>query len=158
MVLEHKAAVTKMEEHPDLKDHLEFILSVTDRLARNSFLLKGWSVTLVAASLLLVARGAPVQLAAVALLPSVSFWFLDAYYLRQERMYRCLYNDVRKQGTANADRFTLNARPFAGAVQSWLRTLVTPTVGWFHGGINVVVIVSLFLLSLRGCHGSPSLF
>ena len=28
-------------------------------------------------------------------MPIVVFWFLDAYYLLQERLYRALYNKVR---------------------------------------------------------------
>jgi hypothetical protein len=131
------------DETDELKDHLEFILGVTERLARNSFLLKGWSVTLVAASLLLISRGAPPHIAAIALLPSVAFWGLDAYYLRQERMYRCLYNHVRKGERTLGDRFTLDAQPHAADVQSWTRTLFRPTIGWFHGLITLVVIVFL---------------
>lgn len=82
----------------DLPKHLEFILDVVERHARNSFVLKGWSVTLVAAVFLLAVRGAEPALAmAAGLLPSLTFWALDAYYLRQERMFRALYNHVQRR-------------------------------------------------------------
>ena len=108
----------------DLPKHLEFILDVVERHARNSVVLKGWSVTLVAAVFLLAVRGAEPALAmAAGLLPSLTFWALDAYYLRQERMFRALYNHVRKAEQNPAERFSLDARPFASEVPGWIRTL-----------------------------------
>ena len=83
-------------DRDDLPDHLEMIQGVIERHARNSFLLKGWSFTLVAAVFLLAARGQEPALAmAVGLLPALAFWGLDAYYLRHERAFRALFNHVR---------------------------------------------------------------
>ena len=45
-------------ERDDLPKHLEFIQAVLERHARTSFVLKGWSVTVVAAVFLLAVRGA----------------------------------------------------------------------------------------------------
>ncbi len=46
-----------MTDLPDhLPKHLELIQAVVDRHARSSFLLKGWSVTLVSAIVLLAVR------------------------------------------------------------------------------------------------------
>ena len=45
-------------EREDLPKHLEFIQVVIERHARTSFVLKGWSVTVVAAVFLLAVRGA----------------------------------------------------------------------------------------------------
>ncbi len=137
-------------DRDDLPKHLEFILDVVERHARNSFVLKGWSVTLVAALFLLAVRGAEPALAmAAGLLPSLTFWALDAYYLRQERMYRSLYNHVRKETPNSEDRFSLNARPFASEVHGWFRTLFATPVFWFHAAVLAIVIVALAFFSLR---------
>lgn len=64
---------------------------VINRLAGNSFLLKGWSVTLVSAVLVLSTNLADAPLIGVALLPVLTFWGLDDYSLAQERLYRGLY-------------------------------------------------------------------
>lgn len=130
--------------------HLEFILDVIERLARNSFLLKGWSITLVAACFLLAVRGADHSLALfVALLPSLTFWGLDAYYLRQERMYRRLYDHVRTS-SATVDPFTLDAKPFAIEVGSWFCVIWSGVLVWFHGAVIVVIIVALAFFELGG--------
>ncbi len=75
--------------------HLEMIQAVVNRMASNSFLLKGWSVTLVSALLALAAANSDRRFVFVAVLPLLMFWLLDAYFLRQERLFRKLYDKVR---------------------------------------------------------------
>lgn len=79
--------------------HLEFIQGVVDRLGRNSFLLKGWSMTVLVAGALLMMRLRPDQslFASTLLIPVFGFWLLDAYFLRQERLFRAEYDRVRQQ-------------------------------------------------------------
>ena len=75
--------------------HLEFIQGVINRLATNSFQMKGWSVVLVAAILVLLAHENKLDAAYIALAPILVFWALDSYFLWQERLYRALYDHVR---------------------------------------------------------------
>lgn len=74
--------------------HLPLIQGIINRMGNNSFLIKGWTVTLVAAIFALAATGTNQHFILVALIPIIVFWFLDSYYLKQERLYRELYNDV----------------------------------------------------------------
>jgi hypothetical protein len=74
------------------------IQGVVNRLAHCSFLIKGWSMTILAAVVIFLARSEidnPNILLAF-LAPIIGFWFLDAYYLWQERIFRAIYNEVRK--------------------------------------------------------------
>jgi len=81
-----------MNEFSDSRiKHLEMIQNVTMRMASNSFMLKGWAVTLVAGTFFLSARESNTLLYLVAFLPILLFWFLDSYYLQLERKYRKLY-------------------------------------------------------------------
>jgi hypothetical protein len=66
--------------------HLEMIQAVINRMANNSFMLKGWAVTLVAGVFALSANDANKIFFLVAYIPIVLFWFLDSYYLQIERM------------------------------------------------------------------------
>jgi hypothetical protein len=81
-----------IDHHLERLDHLQ---SIVQRLAGNSFLIKGWAVTLVSAILgfALKDAGATAQLAYLALVPILLFWGLDGYYLAAERQIRDLYND-----------------------------------------------------------------
>ncbi|MDR0556770.1 MAG: hypothetical protein LBG43_02720 [Treponema sp.] len=74
--------------------HLEFIQNVITRMNTNSFYIKGMSVTIMAAVLALYANSNNPLYFFVAIIPVVIFWFLDAYYLQQERKFRGIYNDV----------------------------------------------------------------
>ena len=75
--------------------HLEFIQTSVNRMARNSFVIKGWTLLLVAAFLAFIARIGDANLMLIAAVPVMLFWALDGYYLHQERQFRALYNSVR---------------------------------------------------------------
>jgi hypothetical protein len=74
--------------------HLEFIQNVITRMNKNSFQLKGWTVTIVSAILAIYVSTKNCYFVLSGIFPTVIFWFLDAYYLTQERKFRGLYNDV----------------------------------------------------------------
>lgn len=88
--------------------HLEMIQGVISRMANNSFLLKGWAVTLVAGIFTLAGKDADKLYFIIAYIPIIVFWGLDAYYLLQERLYRSLYEKVSKTKEINVD-FSLKA-------------------------------------------------
>ena len=80
--------------------HLELIQEVITRMNQNSFQLKGWMITIVSALLALYAGSGNVLYIWAALVPTVLFWMLDAYYLQQERKFRGVYNEdvYKRQG------------------------------------------------------------
>jgi hypothetical protein len=73
--------------------HLTDIQVAIERLSQHSFVIRGWSLTLVSLVLAFLSRQGPhsAALAALALVPALVFWGLDAYYLRRERLFRQLY-------------------------------------------------------------------
>ena len=112
-----------MENDEKIVKHLEMVQVVVERMARNSFLLKGWAVTLVAASLWLISRGEVSAYGAgfLVVLLGVTFWSLDGYFLRQERLFRKLYDSVRK---AEETDFSMNTRDFENIVPDLFATCV----------------------------------
>ena len=72
---------------PAVQKHLEIMQGVITRMAENSRACKVWCVTLVAATLVLVARTGEPRHALIALIPTLSFLFLDSYYLALERAF-----------------------------------------------------------------------
>lgn len=126
--------------------HLELIQAIVARMAGNSFMLKGWSVTLAAGLFALAARDSDWRVAAIALLPTLAFWCLDAYYLHQERLFRSLYEAVR---SGQAESFTLDTSFAQDRVASLWRTLRAPAVMAVHGPILTSVVIVVILLSCR---------
>jgi len=128
--------------------HLEFAQNIITRMATNSFWVKGWSVTLVSAILALAVKGGNAGVVPVALLPVIVFWFLDAYFLRQERLYRKLYDFIRLEGAEEVD-FSLDASRFAPQVAGYAGVMVSITLRWFHGVLLFVVLTVTAVALLR---------
>ena len=105
--------------------HLEMIQKIIDRMGRNSFLLKGWSVVLVSASIWLIAKNdqMPGNIQYVSLFAVGWFWILDGYFLRQERLFRRLYEKVRKNDDTD---FSMNPSEFVNQVPGWWLTCIGP--------------------------------
>ena len=79
-------------ESPAIQAHLEMMQGVVSRMAGNSRSCKVWCVTLVAAVLVLVALTGEPQHALIAVVPTILFLILDAYYLALERAFIGSYN------------------------------------------------------------------
>lgn len=119
--------------------HLEFLQIVITRMAVNSFLLKGWTVTLLAAVFALAAKDTNPIYIVVAYFPVLIFWVLDGYYLYQERLFRSLYNHVRKQDEKDID-YSMNTTPFKyenGNI--WIDCIFSITPIIFYGSLLVIV-------------------
>ncbi|MFA7006539.1 MAG: hypothetical protein WC429_21025, partial [Verrucomicrobiia bacterium] len=112
----------------------------------NSFLIRGWSVTLVSALFALAAKDAQRAFVVVSYFPCVMFWCLDAYYLSQERQFRSLYEKAR-QGTAT--ELSMNARAVATDSDSWFSSLRSTTVLLFHSAIIGVISMVMWLIPAK---------
>lgn len=129
--------------------HLEFVQAVIGRMAGNSFLLKGWSVTISAALFALAAKDSNRAFALVALLPTLVFWGLDAYYLRQERLFRKLYDRLRhvpEKDQTKEDSFSMATEAYEKEVATLGCTLLAPTVVALHAPILLALGLVYWLL------------
>lgn len=129
---------------------LEMLQAVISRMAKNSFLLKGWNVVLVSAIFVLASSELKSQLVYLAYLPTVVFWLLDGYFLRQERLFRKLYDKVRMIAEEDID-FSMNTMPIDTEVASWLRVAVSRTLLLFHGAIILTVTATWLVPMVLRC-------
>ena len=125
--------------------HLEFIQAVINRMANNSFLIKGWCITLVSALLGLAGKDNNKNFIIVVFFPAFMFWLLDAYYLRQERLFRKKYDEVRKSAEELSD-FSMDISTVEKRVDSWLRVAFSKTLFLFYGSMIGAVLVAAFIL------------
>lgn len=98
--------------------HMDYIQSAISRMSSNSFYLKGWNVTIIAAIVALSFKESDWRIYACALVLNVVFWFLDAYYLKQEKLFRELYNKVSKISDDNLVDFSMNTSEFKEKVSA----------------------------------------
>ena len=123
--------------------HLEFIQGIINRMGSNSFALKGLSVTIVTAIIgVSLSSNASPRLTFLALLPTIVFWALDAYYLWQEKLFRELYKSAIN---SKKNSFSLDTTPYKKSVEPWPCVMFSLTLGFFYGTlIAVIVIVGLW--------------
>lgn len=80
---------------------IDLLQSCIDRMAKNSFMIKGWFVSIYAVILALLPEKVDVMLLCVVLIVvNILFWYLDGVYLRDEKIYRRIYQwvvEARKQ-------------------------------------------------------------
>jgi hypothetical protein len=121
--------------------HLEFIQATITRMGTNSFLVKGWALTLAAGLLALSADRLSWQIASVGVVPLLCFWYLDCFFLRQERAFRRLYDDVRKPGST-VEVLSMNTRPYLTGM-GWAEAWLTPTLALFYAPLLVADLAIL---------------
>ncbi len=127
--------------------HLEFLQVIINRMANCSFLLKGWSVIIVAALLALsAATQEKIALISISFVPVIVFWILDGYYLWQERLFRAVYNAVRKKDENEID-FEMNSMDFVGGRNTWLSTIFSETIVLFYLSLMITMtFVAMYLI------------
>jgi hypothetical protein len=76
------------------QSHLALVQGIISRQAGNSFLIKGWALTIAVALDGFAIGRSSWQIAALGVAPVLIFAWLDAYYFRQERLFRCLYDAI----------------------------------------------------------------
>jgi hypothetical protein len=129
--------------------HLEIVQQVITRMASNSFFLKGWSVTLLSAILAIAVKDGLYRMIWIGFLPVMMFWMLDGYFLRQERLYRKLWDRIRAEDQDTPSDFSMDTSPVASQVASWLEVSFSKTLLVFHGTLLVVLVVVLIATTYR---------
>lgn len=127
--------------------HLEMIQDIINRLSQNSFLLKGWTVVLVSGLLALGATRAESLLDYLALFPVLAFWWIDAYFLREERSFRDLFDRVRRIDEKDID-FSMDLSAVSKNRDSIFRVAMSRTMLVFYG-VLFIAVAAIILLTLR---------
>jgi hypothetical protein len=131
--------------------HLEFIQAVISRMNNCSFLLKGWSVTLVSALFALSAKDADARFVLIAYFPAIVFWILDAFFLDQEKRYRQLYALVISESDS-VPELEMNTTKVPEITGSWSSAVFTKTLLPFHGVVLGTILLVMFGFFVFGSH------
>jgi hypothetical protein len=126
--------------------HLEFVQHAVNRMASNLFLLKGWTVTLIAALFALAAKDSNDVYFLIAYFPPLMFWVLDGYFLSQERRFRALYDQVRKLDESQID-FSMDTQPVSHEWRtSWLGSMFSRTLLIYYWSLIAVMLLVMFMV------------
>ncbi len=135
------------ESGENKRKHLELTQGVVNRLAANSFSIKGWAATLVAAifGLAVASSNKNPNIFWVAFVPVFPLWILDGYFLWQERLYRGLYGEVRKKDENEID-YDMNTKRFEGGANTFFNSFFSITLLIFYFSLILTICTVVYFL------------
>lgn len=123
--------------------HLEFIQQTISRMANNSFLLKGWTVTIIVGVFIFAnTKDNDSKYLFTILIPVMFFWLLDGFFLHQEKLFRKLYDKVRVS-KAEEINFSMDTSIFKTEEDSWLEITFSKTLNLFYLPLLLVVLLAI---------------
>ncbi len=125
--------------------HLEMIQSIIEKMSRNSFQLKGWTMTLIVATVTLSSKDSDRRYILFSIVPAIGFWVLNAYYLMIERKYTELYDQVRQRSNDEID-FSMKTDHISENRTKYLKCLFARSNSLFYLTIILSLIVLLFYI------------
>jgi|SRR3989339_105520 len=127
--------------------HLEFIQTAINRMAGNLFFLRGWTITLIVSLLALFTKNTnPNYFVYFLLAIVIIFWILDGYFLSQERLFRDLYDNVRKLEEEKID-FSMNISEHKKYKKNTLvYSIFSSTLLIFYLPLIIIAIVMIYLI------------
>src|SRR3989344_1194406 len=129
------------------RKHLEFIQATISRMASNLFFLRGWTISLVAGLFALFVKDANPDYIFVVYFPIIIFWILDGYFLSQERLFRALYNHVRKLDEKEID-FSMNTSEYNEDKRNgWVCSMFSITLLFFYLPLVGVMLLVTYLIN-----------
>jgi hypothetical protein len=136
------------EGSPSVQTHLEILQGVIERMASNSALVKGWCITVVSAVLVVVADKEKPSYALLAMIPTILFFALDAYYLAMEKGFRNAYNSfVKRLHSGSLSREDLYAVKPEGATPRLLVEAIRSFSVWgFYPTLVVLIGLARWLI------------
>ncbi len=123
-----------------LTEEVKVIQGVIERMASNTRHLKSMAVFIV--TMLCVLPVLPIA----AVVPVLAFWYLDAYYLRMQRIYVKAHNlVVEYRPKWDDDLFNLNPTRFDSVVDSVWSIMGSPCVSLFYSSMLGVIAAFTFI-------------
>lgn len=124
--------------------HLDYIQAAIARMATNSFLFKGWSITIAAGLSAFAAVDSRRALLTIAILSTAMFWGLDGYYLWLERGFIALHVKVSAMTEEDIDFSMVIDKQ--NAFRRWLKTVIRYHLVFFYGTIIIVELIGVAVI------------
>ena len=113
-------------------------------MATNSFLFKGWAITIAAALSAFAAVDTKRALLTIALVSTAMFWGLDGYYLWLERCFIKLHNEVAAMDETKINFVMTPNKDHAFC--NWIKTCFRFHLLFFYGTIVAVDVIAIIVV------------
>lgn len=133
----------------ELFKEIDLIQGCISRMANNSFLVKGWALSLIA-GVTVFTNGENFDnliFLLTTIVPFVCFWVLDAFFLQTEKKYRAMYSDRLKKRKNGDDDQLFELEPNKYNVNCVFRLMFSITLVVFYC-IPILAIVIGFIIKM----------
>lgn len=138
------AGTSFQENSQAVQAHLSIMQSVIQRMATNSSSSKAWCIALVSAILVVVADKGKPDYVCIAVIPTLLFLVLDAYYLALEKGFRESYNafiqKLHDHELKANDLYVVE--PKGGLFRLFLRSLLSFSVWPFYLTLLAMIVIA----------------
>jgi hypothetical protein len=125
--------------------HLDFIHNTINRMSGNSFLIKGWTISVVSILFIFSDKEMNGQFLMISAIAVFVFWYLNGFFLKEERLYRALYDKVRALSETEID-FSMSTDDFKKGKYSLINALFGKTIWPLYFGILFMIIIGKYLI------------
>ncbi|TGN00329.1 hypothetical protein EHR06_09340 [Leptospira dzoumogneensis] len=136
------------ESSPSVQSHLQILQTVIERMATNSSSCKAWCISIVSAVLVIVADKGKPEFSYIALIPTLLFLALDAYYLALEKGFRNTYNDfvqkIHDRAIKVSDLYTIV--PHGSLNQHQIKALQSFSIWGFYLSLSILIFVTKLII------------
>lgn len=104
--------INNMKNEEVLVKEIDLIQSCINRMAQNSFIIKGWTISLNGILLgVLADKGYTKSIPIICMISIICFWYLDAFFLRTEKLYRWKYEWIINN-RVNSNKYLYDLNPY----------------------------------------------
>lgn len=129
-------------------EYLQMIQEPICRMSTISAIFKGFAATIVAGIAALTYSEINIWILGLSFVPVVAFAFLDIYYLKNEKKYRFLYEQVRTG--AHEVNFSMQLTKNNAAAKSRVWDCIKSPSIWLFYPIMFVILMIVFIFKMRG--------
>ena len=129
----------------DFRLYINLIEEIIKRMANNTFIIKGWAITVISALLTIEnSFKANFRIDMIIIVVDGAFCFLDCFFLRKERLYRNLYANVikcSKDKEMQIDYYNLNTKLYTNRRTRYINVIFSKSILPLYGILGFLVFI-----------------
>lgn len=133
-------------------EYFKVIQNVITRMSQNSFLIKAWTVTIIASLTILILSISNIIVLTILIGVVIIFWIFDSNYLKLERQYRSLYEKIVAEYNFEKKNkiklFDMQIDPSLSDKKDLLRAMISKSELLFYGALQIALLMFLILISI----------
>ncbi len=125
--------------------HLDYIHNTINRMSNNSFLIKGWTISVISIIFIFSDDEKNGNFLLISFVAVLIFWYLNGFFLQQERKFRALYDKVRKLSENDID-FSMSTKEFKKGKYHLISGIFGKTIWPLYVAILIMIFLGKFVI------------